>query len=170
MAREWDRQVEWIKKNQYTICQKNGFYPESNEELKHKSYFWYVILFIQPVPHHFKSSIPLTKLKQLVKLPLQKRPLQSENLKSTDSVGSKSDFGAFIAVSSLPLHAQYFSHSQIQVILTSMPFTPGCIVHTLLSTFNSTVYTHSLPNRFHPFLKWSSNVPSLQTHHHYHDQ
>lgn len=160
------------------MCQKNGIYPESNEELKHKLYFWYVILFIQSVPLQvFNTSCPnwSNQLSSLWKrgsysLKFKGFRLLNPNYIAQTSVESKIWLLSCIPISSLLLHAQYFSHSQIQVIPSSMPFTPGCIVRALPSTSNSTVSTHSLSNRLHSFIKWTSNVPFLQTCYYYHYQ
>lgn len=152
MVREWDRQVDYMKKDQYTMCQKSGIYPESNEELKHKLYFWYVILFIQPVPLQvFNTSHPnwSNQVSSLWKrgsysLKFKSFRLLNPNYIAQTSVESKIWLFSFIPISSLLSHAQYFSHSQIQVIPSSMPFT----LAALSVLFLPVLILQSLPTLF----------------------
>lgn len=157
------------------MYQKNGIHPERSEEPKHKLYFWYIILFIKPVPLQvFNTSYPnwsnwLNSLWKRGSYGLKFKSFRqlNPNYIAQTSWSQKSCFWAFIPMSSFLPHAQYFSHSQYP---SSMPFTTGCTVCALPPTSDYTIYTYSLSNRPHSFIKWRSNVPSLQTHYYYHYQ
>lgn len=132
------------------MCQKIGIYPESNEEFKHELYFWHYSLYPDCILQVFNTAylnwrnwLSSNKKRRFHKF--KSFRLLNPNYLACTSLGSKSDIWAIISLSSLLLHALYFSHSQILAIPSRMIFAPEYIVHGLPS--------HSLSSRFNPFIK-----------------